>query len=225
MSNTIGSDSWGGALKVMIFFIKICSLANLFSAWKEFKQDKSKKQDIEEFSVAVEDYIFKLHQVLMSGNYHHSSYYSFYICDPKRRHIHKPMVLDRILHQAIFRVLEPVFDKTFIFDSYSSRTSKGTHRACLRSKTLAWRLSRNNTRSVWVLKCDIKKFFDSVDHSILLKIIERKITDEKTNKLLAQIINSFETEPGRGIPLGNLTSQLFSNVYLNELDQYIKRVL
>ena len=135
------------------------------------------------------------------------------------------MAIDRVLHHAIFRLLEPVFDKTFIFDSYSSRKGKGTHKACQRFKYLASKLSRNNTRSVWVLKCDIKKFFDSVDHETLLRIIGKKVKDEKTFRLLAQIIRSFETHPGKGIPLGNLTSQLFSNVYLNELDQYIKRGL
>ena len=215
----------GGGIKGHKFFSEICSLANLFHAWKEFKQGKLKKQDISRLAVSIEDHIFDLHQTLITRIYRHGTYYSFYICDPKRRHIHKPTVIDRVLHHAIFRVLEPVFDKTFIFDSYSSRKGKGTHKACLRFKELAWKLSRNNTRQVWVLKCDIKKFFDSIDHRVLLSILRKKIKDEETLGLLEQIINSFETKPGKGIPLGNLTSQLFSNVYLNELDQYIKRTL
>ncbi len=129
------------------------------------------------------------------------------------------------MHHAIFRTLEPIFDKSFIFDSYSSRKEKGTHKAIERFKEFAWKLSRNNTRPVWILKCDVKKFFDSVDHQILLSIISRKIEDPKTIGLLSKIITSFKKHEGKGIPLGNLTSQLFSNVYLDILDQYVKRTL
>lgn len=206
-------------------FGNITSLKNLFRAWNEFKRGKLKKQDIVQFSPDLEGQIFHLYRDLQNENYHHGLYESFYICDPKRRHIHKPIARDRVLHHAIFRIIEPIFDKTFIFDSFSSRKNKGVHKAHKRFKKFAWWLSRNNTRAVWILKCDIKKFFDSVDHNILLKIISEKVKEEKTIHLLAQIIRSFETRPDKGIPLGNLTSQLFSNIYLNELDQYVKREL
>jgi hypothetical protein len=122
-------------------------------------------------------------------------------------------------------IIESHFDKAFIFDSYSSRKGKGTHRAVKRLQKFAWGLSRNNTKPVWVLKCDIKKFFDSVDHNILLALIRKKIECKKTVKLIENIICSFQGEKAKGIPLGNLTSQLFSNIYLNELDQFMKQDL
>jgi RNA-directed DNA polymerase len=180
---------------------------------------------VQKFTLNLEDNIFTLHKKLRSETYRHSNYTSFYIRDPKLRHIHKATVSDRIIHHAIMRVIEPLFDRAFIFDSYSSRKNKGMHRAIKRFKKLAWKLSCNNTKLVWVLKCDIKKFFDSIDHNILLTLIKKKINDEKMIKLIENIIRSFSDEKGRGIPLGNLTSQLFSNIYLNELDQFVKQNL
>jgi len=213
----------GGGLKGHDLFYKIIALDNLFCAWAKFKRGKLKKQDIINLSVTLEENIFDLHHRLKEGSYKHSAYQDFYILDPKLRHIHRAVVLDRLLHQAIFQIIEPEYNRQFIFDSYSSRKEKGVHKARARFHFLAWKLSRNNTRTVWVLKCDIRKFFDSVDHQILLDILARRIKDGKVLVLLAEIIHSFTARPGKGIPLGNLTSQLFSNVYLNELDQEIKR--
>ncbi len=198
---------------------------NLFRAWNEFKHGKIQKQDVAEFSVKIEERIFKLSRELRDGTYTHSSYEQFYVFDPKRRHIHKASVIDRLLHHAIFRVLAPMYDKKFIFDSYSSRLGKGTHKACDRFQAFMWKLSRNNTRTVWVLKCDIRKFFDSVDHETLIRLLRKTIKDEKMIDLLKRVIFSFETQPGKGIPLGNLTSQLLSNIYLDQLDQFVKRIL
>ncbi|PIZ00550.1 hypothetical protein COY62_02000, partial [bacterium (Candidatus Howlettbacteria) CG_4_10_14_0_8_um_filter_40_9] len=160
------------------------------------------------------------------------NYTTFYITDPKLRTINKAQVCDRVLHHGIFRVLEPIFEKKFIFDSYSSRKEKGTHKAISRFRYFAWKLSKNNTKTVWVLKCDVRKFFDSVDHEILLRLISKVIKDAKVVNLLEEIIGSFKANlkqgsfnEERGIPLGNLTSQLFSNIYLNALDQFAKREL
>lgn len=169
----------------------------------------------------MERNVFDLQSILSRGEYKHGDYYSFYICDPKRRHIHKPIVTDRLLHHGIFRVLEPILDKSFIFDSYSSRKDKGIHKAIKRFEDFAWHLSKNNTKTVWALKCDIRKFFASVDQDILLKILERKINCPETIELLSIVIRSFP----QGIPLGNLTSQLFSNVYMDVFDQFVKRRL
>ncbi len=213
----------GGGLNGHDLYKKIIALDNLFGAWTEFKQGKLKKQDVVDLAVVSEEEIFNLHRQLRDGNYRHSAYQDFYICDPKLRHIHKARAIDRLLHQAIFQILEPEYNRQFIFDSYSSRKEKGVHKARARFHALAWRLSSNNTKVVWVLKCDIKKFFDSVDHQILLDIFARQIKDERVLSLLTEIVESFETTLGKGIPLGNLTSQLFSNIYLNELDQEIKR--
>lgn len=214
----------GGSLHRYGLFDKIISLPNLFSAWGEFKRGKLKKQDVASFSIDVEEYVFGLHRDLIHSEYNHHPYSSFFVCDPKRRKIHKAKVRDRLFHHAIFRVLEHLFDRSFIFDSYSSRTGKGIHKAHERFKKFAWRLSRNNTKTVWVLKCDIRKFFDSVDQKILLTFLAKEIKGRSLD-LLRDIISSFETEPGKGIPIGNLTSQLFSNFYLNAFDQFVKREL
>lgn len=169
--------------------------------------------------------LFKLHQVLKDKKYIHSNYKKFTICDPKKRVINKAIVVDRVLHHAIVRILQTIYEKKFIYDSYSSRKNKGTLKAIERFEKFARKLSQNNTRTVWVLKCDIKKFFDSVDHRILISIISKNIYDNETLELLETIINSFSVNTDKGIPLGNYTSQLFSNIYLDSLDQYIKREL
>ena len=173
----------------------------------------------------LEDNIFQLYSELASQTYRHSDYTAFYITDPKLRRIHKATVRDRLLQHAIFRVLYPIFDCSFIFDSYSCRLGKGTHRAVRRLKQFCQKLSGNNSRNIWALKCDVKKFFDSMDHHTLFDLVERKVTDKKALWLIEQIINSYHTNPGRGLPIGNVTSQLFANIYLNELDQFIKHEL
>ncbi len=228
--------------------------------------------------------------------YLHGQYTRFVVCDPKRREIAKASVRDRVLHHAIHRILAPLFDRSFIHDSYSSRKGKGTHAAGKRFRTFAWRLSRNHTKTVWVLQLDVRRFFDSVDHEVLLLLLRNRllkiqvssffchpreggdpgstrqvtgsdgfklkkywipghppvpngyvragVRDDKNGSgaeneillraqgdekellhLLGIIVRSFETVSGKGIPLGNLTSQLFSNVYLDPLDQFVKRTL
>ncbi|MDP2910203.1 MAG: reverse transcriptase/maturase family protein, partial [bacterium] len=119
----------------------------------------------------------------------------------------------------------PIFDNSFIFDSYSCRMNKGTHRAINRLNYFARKANKNNAKTIYILKLDIKKFFDSIDHNILLFLIKKKIKDKNVIWLIETIINSFSTEPSKGIPLGNITSQLFANIYLNELDYYIKHNL
>lgn len=184
-----------------------------------------KKTDVQEFAHNLEENIFALHHDLKNGRYEHSNYTLFYICDPKLRQIHKATVRDRMVHRAIYRVIEPIFDKSFIFDSYSSRNDKGLHKAVRRLRNFAWRLAKNNTRAVWILKCDIKKFFASVDQHILVRLIGKKIKDAEAMELIKIIIFSFELDGRMAIPLGNITSQLFANIYLSELDQFVKRKL
>ena len=201
------------------------SLKSIFIAWREFKSGKEKKLDVQRFSLNCEDHLFALYAKLLARAYSHSHYTSFFIHAPKLRSIHKACVTDRVVHHAIIQAVEPLFDKAFIFDSYSSRKDKGTHLAVKRLRKFIWKLSQNNTRTVWVLKCDIKKYFDSIDHTVLLQMLRQKISDPELMKVITNIINSFRRLHGKGISLGNVTSQLFSNVYLNELDQYIKRRL
>jgi len=194
-------------------------------AWKEFKKGKMGKADVQNFNLFLEDNIFELHHQLINKTYRHSNYTSFYVKDPKLRHIHKACVKDRVLHHAIFRILYPIFDKSFIFDSYSCRINRGTHKAVNRLNCFARKASKNNTEITHILKLDIRKFFDSINHDVLLSLIKKKIKDKDTIRLIGIIISSFSTGPHKGIPLGNITSQLFANIYLNELDYYIKHNL
>lgn len=206
-------------------FNNIICIENLFSAWNDFRVGKLQKKDVQQFALSLEDNLFELHDILMSGQYKHDPYTSFLVRDPKLRHIHKPSVKDRVLHHAIVRAIEPLFEPHFIFNSYSSRKEKGTHRAIARLRKIAWRMSRNNTRTVWIVHGDVRKFFDSIDHEILFHLLKRRIDDPDLLLLLEKIIYSFHTSTGKGIPLGNLTSQLFSNVYLDRLDQYVVNIL
>jgi RNA-directed DNA polymerase len=206
-------------------YSEIISTANLLEAWKEFRLKKSNKPDIQKFEIKLMDNILALHRSLSQNRYHHSGYKKFNINDPKQRLIHKAKVRDRLLHHAVFRILYPFFDRTFIADSYSSRQGKGTHKAIKRFRIFANKVSANNTKTCWVLKSDIKKFFASIDHDILIKILRSYIADDKTMNLLSEIINSYGSTANVGLPLGNLTSQLFVNIYLNELDQFIKHKL
>lgn len=206
-------------------FSHIISLENLFEAWREFKRGKTTKPEIQEFAFNLEDNIFKLHKELKQKTWRPDPYISFYVRDPKLRHIHKATVRDRVFNQALFRVLYQIFDKGFVTDSYSCRKEKGTHRGVLKLKSYILKISRNYTRPAFALKCDVRKFFDNIDHTVLLRLIKRKITDPNVLSLIELVINSFEIRSGIGLPLGNVTSQLFANVYLNELDQFVKHTL
>lgn len=173
------------------------------------------------------DNIFSLHGDLTNHIYNHGGYQAFKINDPKPRDIHKASVRDRLLHHAIYRILYFFFDKTFIADSYSCRLNKGTHKAINRFLRYSYRVSKNNTKTCWVLKCDIRKFFANIDHKILIEILKEYISDEDSVKLLENIIESFSSakEKNIGLPLGNLTSQLFVNIYMNKFDQFVKHKL
>jgi len=200
---------------------RITSLENLFLAWEEFIKGKRKRKDVAEFSENLSENIYDLHLDLLKQTYTHGPYQAFNISDPKPRNIHKATVRDRLLHHAIYRVLYPYFDKKFISDSYSCRLNKGTHKALERFKYFSRKVSQNNTQQCWVLKCDVKKFFASIDHSVLMNILEKHIPDTHVMWLLSQIIDSFD----KGLPLGNLTSQLLVNIYMNEFDQFVKHKL
>src|SRR3989338_6856850 len=176
MDNRQASITRGGYSKHSIFE-KIISLDNLFSAWREFKKGKTCKLDIQEFEFNLEENIFQLHDDFKNNRYKHGPYVAFYVRDPKLRHIHKASVRDRVFHHAVFRMLYPIFDKNFIYDSYSCRIGKGTHLAVNRLEQCIRKLSKNNSRNIYALKCDIRKFFDSVDKTTLLEIIKRKIKD------------------------------------------------
>jgi RNA-directed DNA polymerase len=204
----------------------IISVENLLAAWKEFVNGKRKKRDVQEFQHRLMDNVLALHRELAAGTYRHGGYRPFKIADPKPRDIHKATVRDRLLHHALYRQLYPFFDRTWIADSYSCREGKGTHRAVNRFRAFAYKASRNRTRTCWVLKCDIWKFFASIYHRTLFDIVARYVPDKRILALLEEVAGSFHsTEKGKGLPLGNLTSQLFVNVYMNEFDQFVKHGL
>jgi len=211
-------------------FDEIISAENLFSAWDKFRNGKRKKKDVRLFEWNLEANVFLLHRELKNKTYRHSSYSSFTISDPKPRNIHKAQVRDRILHHAVFQILNPIFEASFISASFSCREDYGTHKGVQFLQDSLRKASKNGRNSCFVLKCDIRKFFDTIDHKILLTILKKKVKDNDTVWLLEKIISSFSSKHSllgvnKGVPIGNLTSQLFANIYLNELDIFIKQVL
>lgn len=215
---------------------KICSLENLKIAFKKARKDKSKKFYVIEFENNLEENLLELQKELLEQTYTPKPLKSFIIRDPKTRKIHSSAFRDRIVHHAIVNVLEPIFEKIFICDSYASRKNKGTHKAVKRFKNFMRKVSKNgkpvkdalndNMIKGYVLKADIKHYFDEINQDILIEIIRRKIDDEKTMVLIDKILKNFNSGIfGKGMPLGNLTSQFFANVYLNETDYFVKHEL
>jgi retron-type reverse transcriptase len=210
----------------------IISIENLLDAWCEFKKGKKNKVDVQEYGRHVMQNLIELHDELKNKSYTHGPYHHFVISDPKRRDIHKASVRDRVVHHAIYRQLYPFFDTTFISDSYSCRVNKGTYKAIRRFEVFTRKVSKNYTRQCFILKCDIRKFFASIDHAILLNILRERIEDKDIFWLITHVIKSFSSKNVKlstrncvGLPLGNLTSQLLVNIYMNELDQYVKHQL
>ena len=205
------------------------SVESLLNAWDEFKKrGKRKKRDVQVFELRLEDNLFRLHRDLKNKRYKHGQYVGFYIRDPKVRHIHKAGVRDRIVHHALFKYINPIFEPTFIADSYSARIDKGTHKGVERLSVFAQKVFQTHGKC-FVLKCDIRKFFPTIDHKIMIEIIDRRIKDPDAMWLIKIILGSFSSEFSgnglKGAPIGNLTSQLFANIYMNEFDQFIKHDL
>lgn len=210
---------------------KLTTKKNVFIGWKEFRVGKKKKKDVLLFESNLKTNLEDLCKALEQKTYKPGEYIGFYIKDPKIRLIHKATVWDRVIHHIVSNELGPIFEPTFIAHSYSCRKNKGTHKGVLALQKMALKVSKNNSRVCWSVKCDIKKFFASVDQQILFEIFSKRIKDEDFLNLLWKIINSFHSDRTidlnykKGIPIGNLTSQYFSNIYLNELDQFIKHEL
>lgn len=210
-------------IKFDITYDNIISVENLLEAWKEFVRGKRSRKDVQEFERNFMSNILSLHRDLLEKIYIHSQYEAFTISDPKARDIHKASVRDRLLHHAIYRLMYPFFNRTFTNHSYSCRKNKGTHKALDTFRGFDYKVSRNHTKTCWVLKCDIRKFFASIDQKILLNILREYISDKEIIKLFEKIIVSFcSTKQGIGLPLGNLTSQLLVNIYMNKFDQWMK---
>lgn len=215
-------------------FDEICSFQNLHLAYLKARKCKRYRNEILKFGFNLEENLLKLQEELLSKSYRHGGYRKFIVCDAKKRHIKAAPFRDRVVHHALCNIIEPIFDRGFIYDTYACRREKGTHKAIKRlgkfiksaNTTLKEKKINLLVPKIYCLQCDISKYFDSINHEILLKIIEKKITEKDTLWLIREILSSScEKKQGTGIPIGNLTSQLFANVYLNELDQFAKHAL
>jgi RNA-directed DNA polymerase len=205
---------------------KIYSIENLESAFKKSRKGKTKKSYIIEFEKNLRNNLTKLMIELVSETYKPRPLITFIIREPKTRKISKSDFRDRVIHHAICNIIEPLFDKTFIYDSYANRKGKGTLKAIERFDEFKRKASKNFTIPCYALKMDIEHYFDNVDHETLIKILSKKIIDEKTINLIKIILQNHKThQAGKGMPLGNLTSQFFANAYLNELDKFVKHKL
>lgn len=174
-------------------FDRLIDLENIFLSWNEFRKGKTKKVDVQIFERRLEDNIFQLAEELAAEIYHHGHYQTFHIRDPKPRVISKALVRDRLVHHLVFHELYQIFNSTFIYHSYSSQLGKGTHLAVSNLARAARFLSRNYTRPIYALKCDIKQFFASVPHQKLWQLIKNKINDTQLLWLTEEIINSFSS--------------------------------
>ncbi len=217
-------------------FDKLCSYENLLEAFNKAKKGKTTLLYVIEFNKNLKENLLQLQKELREQTYKPEKLTSFIIKDPKLRTISKSIFRDRIVHHAIVQILEPIFDPTFIYDSYANRIGKGTSKALERCQLFLRQVSRNGSNKLgksqnnhikgYVFKADIRKYFGNINQEVLLNIIKEKVKDEKVISLVKIVLDNFDAEiKGIGMPLGNLTSQFFANVYLNELDQFIKHNL
>ena len=205
-------------------YAKLYNMSNLILAWRKARKGKTKKSYVIEFEKDIIKNLFELHNELKNQTYKPIPLKTFILRDPKTRKISKSAFRDMIVHHALVRILQPIFDKIFICDSCANRLEKGTTYALKRLDYFKRRVSRNNTRTTYCLKADVKHYFQEVNHNILLSIISKKIKDKDLIWCIKQILgnNVPGNKIGKGMPLGNLTSQFFANIYLNKLDYFIK---
>ncbi len=245
-------------------FEKFISFDNILNAYNKAKKGKTYQGYATEFNYNLSSNILKVRSQLLREFYQFDKYKTFYVYDPKQRLIKAPSFRDRIVHHSLCNIIEPIFDRKFICDSYACRKGKGTHKAIRRlqrflrgfPRHLDGGFSREKPLSrqgrsfktefpreskIYALQTDISKYFPSVNHQILFQIIQKKIADPKILNFIKKLLatsstgneydhlfspdSHFRTKHPRGIPLGNLTSQLFANIYLNEADQFIKHQL
>lgn len=200
---------------------KISSFDNLHLAYLKARRNKRYKKEVLEFSSRLEENLIDLHNILMHQVYKPGRYKEFYVYDPKVRLILALPFRDRVIQQAICNIIEPLFERTFISDSFACRKNKGTLAGVVRNeKFISSELGKG--KQVFCLKMDVRKYFYNIDHAVLKQQLRKVIRCKKTLGLLDIIINSTD-DPG--VPVGNLTSQLFANIYLSRLDHFIKEIL
>lgn len=227
----------------------IFSFKNIHSAYLDCRKNKRNTINALKFEINAEENILKLERELSLRTYHPSRSLLFAARKPKLREIFAADFKDRIVHHLLVRELEQIWDRRFIYDSYACREEKGTHRAILRLQSFCRKASKNRTVRAYYLQLDIKDFFTSIDKAILLNLIKDKINNANTLWLAKEILfwdctksyilrekqdvmnnipfnkSLFGKDNKRGLPIGNLTSQFFTNIYLNELDQFVKHTL
>jgi len=203
---------------------KIYSLRNLCIAWRGARKGKTKKDYVIEFESRLKENLLQLQKELKNESYMPKPLETFVLRDPKTRRISKSNFRDRIIHHTIHQVIEPIFDRNFIKGCCANRKNKGNLYALSLFDKYKRKVFKNNTKECFVLKADIRHYFFEVNQDILINILKKKIKDEKTINLINKILKNYPDKE-KGMPLGNLTSQFFANVYLNELDQYVKHRL
>lgn len=195
----------------------------LYEAYKKCRRGKSQKTDVIQFELNVSDELIKLRQELKENTYHTGKYYKFTIYDPKEREIQALPFRDRIVqHNLCDNILAPLLERHLIFDNSACRKGKGTHFAMNRLTAFFQDYYKKYGAEGYILKCDIHKYFDSIDHKVLKTKLMRLIKDEDIFRLLENIIDSYEKTPGKGLPMGNQTSQWFALYYLDGLDRIVK---
>ena len=207
--------------RIGYLFGQIVSFENLQrAAHKAFRGKKKYTPAGARFYFAREQELLHLEEELCAGTYRPQPYRSFRIYEPKERLISASDFRDRVVHHAVCNILEPIFERGMIGDSYACRVGKGSHAAVARTQYFARRFA-------YVLKCDIRKHFESIDHDVLKQIVARRIKEQRVLNLLTIIIDHPVTDyaPSKGLPIGALTSQIFANLYLNELDHLVKEKL
>jgi len=204
-------------------YYKKLSYEKLMEAHIKSRKGKSIRKETILFNLKQEEYIMWLYEQLKNKTYKHGGYTEFYVTEPKLRKIEKSRYIDRIVHRwVVDNFLEPAFVPQFIPTSYACLKEKGMHRAALYVQS-----TMKHCKRIWgeyyILKMDVAKYFDNINKNILLEILKRKIKDKELLWLINQIL--FAQKREKGLEIGNYTSQMFANIYLNEVDQFIKHKL
>lgn len=211
---------------MIIHMEEIITLESLYLAWRRFRSGKRRRPDVLRFEHYIEENLRSLHKDIVTGEYKHGEYIIFSVCDRKRRSIAKASVRDRVVHEMLYNYLTEYFENIFIHHSYSSRKGKGCVKARAAFRCLLNKKSRNYTSDVWIMKIDARKFFNSVDHNALVGILFTYQIPTEVMSVLLEVLRSYNSgENNKGIPLGNVTSQVLANVYMNEFDIFVVKNL
>ena len=203
-------------------FAKIYDFESLHNAFLKARKGKRENIEVQRFELNLEENLIQLQNELIWGMYKTGEYRKFKVYEPKERDVAALPFRDRVVQHSILSVIEPIWEGRFIYDSYACRVGKGAHKGADRAQSMMRQVLRNHGE-LYVFKADISKFFYSIDHEITKQLIRKRISCKKTLELLDEIVDS--SGGGVGLPIGNLTSQLFANMYLHELDEFAKHTL